>query len=121
MYFGEFEYYYAHDPEKICKTGDMVMIQQFPQKLTRLIKHKVLDFVYPCGDITNLITGKKVVVSKYRDEIEGANKMYGQAEGRFQYDTAPKKGWQEDKKNFTHGETYKKYHVFENDDQPYAV
>ena len=66
QYFGEFEYYYAHDPEKVCKTGDMVLIQQLPQKLTRLITHKVLEVVYPCGDVTDPITGKKVVVSKYR-------------------------------------------------------
>jgi small subunit ribosomal protein S17 len=66
MYFGEFEYYYAHDPEKICKTGDMVLIQHLPQKLTRLITHKVLEVVYPCGDVTDPITGKKVVVSRYR-------------------------------------------------------
>jgi small subunit ribosomal protein S17 len=66
QYFGEFEYYYAHDAEKICKTGDMVLIQQLPQKLTRLITHKVLEVVYPCGDVTDPITGRKVVVSKYR-------------------------------------------------------
>jgi hypothetical protein len=66
QYFGEFEYYYAHDPEKICKTGDMVLIQQLPEKLTRLITHKVLEVVYTCGDITDPITGRKVVVSKYR-------------------------------------------------------
>jgi len=57
----------------------------------------------------------------FRDEIEEANKLYGESEGRFKYDTAPKRGWQEDKKDFTHRETYIKYHVFDNDDQPYAV
>lgn len=66
QYFSEYEYYYAHDPEKICKTGDMVLIQRLPEKLTRLITHKVLDVVYPCGDVTDPITGRKVVVSKYR-------------------------------------------------------
>lgn len=66
QYFGEFEYYYAYDPGKICKTGDMVLIQQLPEKLTRLITHKVLEVVYPCGDITDPITGKEVVVGKYR-------------------------------------------------------
>jgi small subunit ribosomal protein S17 len=56
-----------------------------------------------------------------RDEIEEANKLFGESEGRFKYSKAPKRGWQEDKKDFTHRETYIKYHVFENDDQPYAV
>jgi small subunit ribosomal protein S17 len=44
----------------------MVLIQRLPEKLTRLITHKVLDVVYPCGDITDPITGKNVVVGKYR-------------------------------------------------------
>jgi hypothetical protein len=44
----------------------MVLIQSLPEKLTRLITHKVLDVVYPCGDITDPITGKNVVVGKYR-------------------------------------------------------
>jgi small subunit ribosomal protein S17 len=44
----------------------MVLIQQLPQKFTRLITHKVLEVVYPCGDVTEPVTGKKVVVSKYR-------------------------------------------------------
>jgi small subunit ribosomal protein S17 len=58
---------------------------------------------------------------RYRDEIEDANKLFGESENRFQYDKAPKRGWLEDKKDFTHRETYIKYHVFEDDDQPYAV
>jgi small subunit ribosomal protein S17 len=44
----------------------MVLIQQLPEKLTRLITHNVLEVVYPLGDVTDPITGKKVVVSKYR-------------------------------------------------------
>jgi small subunit ribosomal protein S17 len=44
----------------------MVLIQQLPEKFTRLITHKVLEVVYTYGDITDPITGRKVVVSKYR-------------------------------------------------------
>ncbi|KAJ9599224.1 hypothetical protein L9F63_010308 [Diploptera punctata] len=121
MYFKEDEFYYAHDPQKICKTGDMVLIQELSEKVTRLITHKVLEVVYPLGDITDPITGKKVVVGKYREDIEEKNKMYGEIESTFKYDEAPPRGWQEGKKDFTHRETYIKYHVFENDDQPFAV
>ncbi|KAJ4434928.1 hypothetical protein ANN_23499 [Periplaneta americana] len=120
-YFKEYEFYYAHDPEKICKTGDLVLIQQLPEKLTRLITHKVLEVVHPLGDITDPITGKKVVVDKYREHMDEERKLFGESEGAFKYEKAPKRGWQEDKKDFTHRETYIKYHVFENDDQPYAV
>jgi hypothetical protein len=45
-----------------------------------------------------------VVVSKYGDEIEEANKLYGESEERFRCDAAPKRGLQEDKKDFTQRE-----------------
>ncbi|XP_044736320.1 28S ribosomal protein S17, mitochondrial [Chrysoperla carnea] len=121
MYFRKDEYIYAHDPEKKCKTGDVALIKELPKKMTRLITHTVLDIVHPLGDITDPITGKKVVVGKYRDDIAEVNQMYGESPDGFKYDKAPERGWQEDKKDFTHRETYIKYHNFENDDQPYAV
>ena len=57
----------------------------------------------------------------FRDENEEANKLSGESESKFKYDKAPKRDRQEGKKDFTHRETYIKYHVFENDDQLYAV
>lgn len=41
QYFSKYEFIYAHDPEKLCKTGDTVLIQNLPKKLTRVITHKV--------------------------------------------------------------------------------
>nr|CAD7260388.1 unnamed protein product [Timema shepardi] len=146
QYFNKEEFIYAHDPEKKCKTGDIVLIQELPKKMTRLISHMVKHVVYPIGDITDPLTGKKVVVGKYRqmysiileiffeeiskvttfcilsrDEVAEANKLYGESENAFKYDDAPDRGWQEDKKDFTHRESYIKYHEFPDDDQPYAV
>ncbi|CAG9765872.1 unnamed protein product [Ceutorhynchus assimilis] len=120
MYFSKHEFLYAHDPTKLCKTGDIVLIEQLPQKLTRLITHKVKEVIYPLGDTTCPITGKKVVASKYRDHIEQVNKIYGERQNVFKYDEAPPRGWQEDKKDFSHVETYPKYHE-DGSEQPYSV
>lgn len=57
---------YAHDPEKKCKTGDMVLLHKLPEKMTTLITHKVNRVVYPLGDITDPLTGKKVAFIHYR-------------------------------------------------------
>lgn len=73
------------------------------------------------GDITDPLTGKKVVVGKYREQIEEVNKVYGTSDKAFNYEQAPDRGWQEDKKDFTHRESYIKYHEFENNSQPYSV
>lgn len=45
QYFNEYEFLYAHDPNKICKPGDIVLIQNLPEKLTRLITHKVIPTI----------------------------------------------------------------------------
>lgn len=88
--------------------------------MTRLITHNVKKVVYPMGDITDPMSGKKVVASKYRDYIKAVNQVYGEKEGAFKYEDAPPRGWQEDKNDFTHAETYIKYHDSGEDD-PYAV
>jgi hypothetical protein len=50
-----------------------------------------------------------------------ANKLSGESDSQFKYEKGPMRGCQESNKDFTHRETYIKYHVFENDDQPCAV
>uniref|UniRef100_A0A6M2DQD9 Putative mitochondrial/ ribosomal s17-like protein n=1 Tax=Xenopsylla cheopis TaxID=163159 RepID=A0A6M2DQD9_XENCH len=120
MYFRKDEIFYAHDPEKKCKVGDIVLIQELPNKLTRLITHKVMDIIYPLGDITDPVTGKKCVVSQYREDIEKTIDKFGRLESTFNYEKAPPRGWQEDKKDFTHRDAYIKYHE-SGEDQPYAV
>ncbi|CAD7092322.1 unnamed protein product [Hermetia illucens] len=120
MYFKKDEFIFAHDPEKKCKTGDIVLIKELPKKFTRLITHSVEEIVYPLGDITDPITGKKVVVGKYRDDVEHVNKLFGKSEKAFDYDKAPPRGRLEGTKDFTHGETYIKWHE-DGKDQPFAV
>lgn len=40
--YNQFECVYANDPNKLCKTGDTVLIKSLPQRLTRLIRHEVI-------------------------------------------------------------------------------
>ncbi|KAI4492166.1 hypothetical protein M0802_009972 [Mischocyttarus mexicanus] len=121
MYFKEYDFVYAHDPDKKCNIGDVVLIQILPEKLTRLVTHKVVDVIYPFGDIVDPITGKKVVISKYRDDIKETNQLFGESKNAFDYDKAPPRGVTKDKRDFTYQETYVKYQEDPNDPQPYAV
>jgi small subunit ribosomal protein S17 len=97
-----------------------VLIKELSQRLTKLITHHVEEIVYPLGDITDPMTGKKVVVGKSRDQIENANQLYGKSEKAFDYEKAPARGRLEGTRDFTHGETYIKYHD-DGKDQPFAV
>lgn len=116
MYFSKHTNFYAHDPDKQCKVGDIVLIKVLPEKMTRFITHSLVKVVYPFGDVTDPITGKKCVVSSYRENIDKRNEMFGMAEegaSNFDYEEAPERGWQEGKKDFTHKVGYKKWHEFE--------
>lgn len=120
MYFKKVEQVYAYDPYKICKSGDIVLIEELPQKMSRLITYKVKEVVYPLGDITDPISGKKVVASSFRDDIVDANKLHGEEPSAFDYEKAPPRGWQEGKRDFSDQETYYKYQD-DGSDQPYTV
>lgn len=120
MYFKKDEFYFVHDPSKKCKTGDIVLIKELPQKLTRLITHSIEEIVYPLGDVTDPITGKKVTVGKYREDIEEANRLFGKSSEAFDYEKAPPRGRLEGSRDFSHQETYIKYHE-DGKDQPFAV
>ena len=120
MYFSEYDYIYAHDPKKICKTGDTVLLQKLPEKMTTLITHEVKKVVYPLGDVTDPISGKKVRFVHYREDEDYENELYGPLPNRFQYDKAPPRGWQEDKRDLTHRESYIKWYE-DGTEQKYAV
>lgn len=120
MYFKKSEKVYAYDPYKICKTGDIVLIEELPQKMSKLITHKVKEVVFPLGDIVDPISGKQVVASSFRDDIVDSNKLYGEESSAFNYEEAPPRGWQEGKRDFSDKETYYKYHE-DGSDQPYAL
>lgn len=57
---------YAQDNNKLSKVGDVVLLENLPEKLTTVIQHRVKEVIYPLGDITDPITGKKVVGDVYR-------------------------------------------------------
>lgn len=110
----------THDPTKIGKTGDVVLIKKLKEQFNREITHKLTKVVYPMGDITCPLTGKKVVVGQYRDQIESKMNLFGKSKGAFNYEEAPARGRLEGKQDFTHGETYIKYHE-DGKPQPFAV
>ncbi|KAK0078269.1 hypothetical protein PV325_002754 [Microctonus aethiopoides] len=120
MYFSDFEFVYAYDPKKICKPGDTVLVQNLPEKMTRLITHKVIEIIYPFGDVVDPITGKKVVKSQYRDWMKRTSEMYGEWDNAFDYDTAPPRGSQEDKRDFSHKDPVVRYHDDPDNPQPEA-
>lgn len=54
-----------------------------------------------------------------RDEQEELIELYGKKPTSFDYKSAPPRGWQEDKKDFSHMDTYTKFD--EEDKSPNAV
>ncbi|XP_018303862.1 28S ribosomal protein S17, mitochondrial [Mycetomoellerius zeteki] len=121
MYFRENEFVYAHDPKKLCKNGDVILIKILPQKLTRLITHEVVEVIYPLGDIVDPVTGKEIVGFNYREDIEETNKLYGKKDSSFDYSKAPRRGRLEGSRDFTHKKMYLKYYDNPDDPQPDSV
>uniref|UniRef100_A0A0A9WG07 28S ribosomal protein S17, mitochondrial n=1 Tax=Lygus hesperus TaxID=30085 RepID=A0A0A9WG07_LYGHE len=121
MYFKNNTHVYAHDPDKKCKSGDVVLIEELPQKLSKEVTHRVVEIVYPMGDVIDPLTQKKVVMSEFRDDIVEKNKLYGENKNAFDYEKAPPRGRFEGKRDFTDKETYKKFHEIPGVPQPYGI
>lgn len=66
QFFKHEDIYYAYDPEKICKTGDLVLIRELKEKKSSVITHEVMKVIYPLGDTTCPLTNKKVVKLYYK-------------------------------------------------------
>ncbi|CAG7824619.1 unnamed protein product [Allacma fusca] len=120
MYFPKFYPYYAHDPDKLCKVGDIALIELLEKQLTRDITHKILQVVYPMGDVKDPLTGKPCVAVEFRDDMERRDQLWGKNENAFNYDEAPPRGWQEGRKDWSHKKGYKRWHDYSDRDQPEA-
>ncbi|XP_037045792.1 28S ribosomal protein S17, mitochondrial [Bradysia coprophila] len=120
MYFKQDKFVYAHDPNKLCKSGDIVLVKELPERLTKQITHSIEKIVFKFGDIQDPITGKNVVVNQYREQMDAASEAYGKSESGFDYDKAPPRGRLEGIRDFTHQETYIKWNE-DGKDQPFAV
>ncbi|XP_014479662.1 PREDICTED: 28S ribosomal protein S17, mitochondrial [Dinoponera quadriceps] len=121
MYFKEHEFVYANDPQKLCKTGDIILIKALPAKMTRLITHEVIEVIHPLGDITDPITGKKTVKSAYREDLDEIVQLHGRKETAYDYEKAPRRGRLENIRDFTHKKVYLKYYDNPDDPQPDTV
>ena len=84
------------------------------------ITHTVMEILYSFGDVKDPVTGEMVVAERYRKDSDKSAKLYGETdelEEKFSYNKAPKRGKQEGKRDFTDRKTYKKWHVFKNEDK----
>ncbi|KAI8438181.1 hypothetical protein MSG28_010802 [Choristoneura fumiferana] len=68
---------------------DENLLMALPQKLTKLITHEVKEVVYPFGDVTDPVTGKKVAKERYREDIDRDVELYGKLKSTFDYKKAP--------------------------------
>lgn len=59
--------YYAFDPDKRCKDGDIVLIKELKEKKTTLITHELVKIIYPLGDMICPLSGKATVNLSYFD------------------------------------------------------
>ena len=58
------------------------------------------------------MSGRPVCQEEYRDEMSALAALYGPNPEAFDYSTAPARGWQRGRRDFTDRVTYYKWHVF---------
>lgn len=81
MYFPERYTFFAYDATEHCKPGDIVLIKKLDEPLTRKITHEIMNIIHPIGDITDPISGKKVMAGQYREHMEERDLMFSSPDG----------------------------------------
>ena len=111
----------VYDRKGDCETGDTILIKKIEEKLKvkKDVDHAVEEVIYRLGDVVDPLTKEPVVVDKYRSQLKRTSELYGKVT-EYDYDTAPPRGWQAGKKDFTDKPVYRKWHNFKEDD-PYSL
>nr|ALS04282.1 mitochondrial 28S ribosomal protein S17 [Acartia pacifica] len=118
-YFKKTQEFIAVDHSNECKVGDVVLVEKLAKQIKTEITHSVSQTVYNFGDIQDPISGEMVEGTEYRTRKEQIDALFG-ATNNFDYKNAPKRGWQEGKRDFTDKPVYREWHVFDDVD-PYSI
>lgn len=90
-------------------------------RITRDITHKILRIVYPMGDVTDPISGKKCMGPSFREDEDRNDRLWGKNENAFDYEKAPPRGWQEGRKDWSHKPGQRKFHEFPDRDMSHMT
>ena len=88
----------------LIKKADDVGIQD--------VDFAVSEVIFKLGDVKDPCSGEHVVGDMYRKQMAEIAEAYGANPDGFNYDEAPDRGWQENKRDFSSNITYYKWHEF---------
>jgi len=102
---------FAHDPQELCQEGDTVLIKKAEVDINE-VDFEVSEVIFKLGDVKDPVSGENVVGDMYRKQMAEIAEAYGANPDGFDYEEAPDRGWQEDKRDFSSNITYYKWHEF---------
>lgn len=103
---------FAHDPHNLCQEGDTVLIKRADDVGINDVDFEVTEVIYKLGDVKDPVSGEHVVGDMYRKQMAEIAEAYGTNPDAFNYEEAPPRGWQEEKRDFSSNITYYKWHEF---------
>ncbi|XP_072024668.1 small ribosomal subunit protein uS17m-like [Amphiura filiformis] len=70
-YYGRRRTVLARDEERLAKEGDVVLLKEMPEKVSKRVSHKVDRVIYSLGNVTDPITGLKCDKDGYWESRRG--------------------------------------------------
>ena len=61
----------ARDEDRLAKVGDVVLLKELPEKLSKRVAHKVDRIIYGIGNVTDPLTGLKCDKDGYWESQPG--------------------------------------------------
>ena len=60
---------WAADPDLKYSVGDLVLVKKLEEPLTKDVNHFVAEHVFPIGNVTDPVTGRRCRGTQYLDEV----------------------------------------------------
>ena len=75
QYFSDKSHHWASDPDAKAKEGDLVLIKSMEEPQSDKVKHFVREIVFPLGNVTDPVTGRRCRGTEYIPE--GGSRNFG--------------------------------------------
>lgn len=69
-YYNKRKTYFAHDAQKQCTVGDVVLLKALPERRSKHVRHELAEIIFKVGRVVDPLTGKLCAGTKFQESLE---------------------------------------------------
>ncbi|KAM5182149.1 small ribosomal subunit protein uS17m [Mantella aurantiaca] len=69
-YFNRRKTYFAHDAQRQCTIGDIVLLKALPERRGKHVRHELAEIIFKVGRVIDPLTGKLCAGTTFLESLE---------------------------------------------------